>query len=91
MNKGAQYAVYIASFRAAGIELTIAIGACATFSKAVIAFGVYNTFLVDGGQVSSARTYIFTSFEYYRFDAMLYQSKGCEQSLQVSVMSLKLM
>src|SRR5690606_13297461 len=60
-----QYAVHIAAFGATGVQFTIAVGAGATFAKAVIAFGIDNAFFVEHGQIAAARAHVFTSFEQY--------------------------
>src|SRR3954462_413797 len=79
MDKGAEDAVDVAPLGAAGIELTVAVGAGPAFAKAVVAFLVHQSFLVDGGEVSPACPYILSSFEHDGFDTQFDEAEGSEE------------
>ncbi len=52
-GEGLQHRRHIAALVAAGIELTVAVGARAAFTEAVIAVGVHHVIAVDGGEVAA--------------------------------------
>ena len=73
MYQDVQDTVNIPTFIAPGIELSITIGSGTAFAKAVIAFRVYHSILINCRQVSPPCPYIFASFQDDRFDTQLQQ------------------
>ena len=53
--------------------------ASATFAKTIIAFRVYHTFFVESGKVAPAGAHIFSSFENYGPQSMLYEPECRKQ------------
>jgi len=60
-------ALNVAPLVAAGVQLAIAVGACAAFAKTVIAFLIYYAFLVHGCKVAPAAAHIFAALQHNWF------------------------
>ena len=74
LAKYIQYLLHIAPFFAAGIELSIGIGSCASFSETIIRFGVYLMFPGNKGDILFTVPYILSTLHYNRLHAQLYKS-----------------
>ncbi len=79
MPEPLQAAQYIPSFGGAGIKLSIAIGTCPAFAKAIIGFGIYNALLIHGRQVTAPVTDILSPLQYHRTIALLYKPQSREK------------
>jgi hypothetical protein len=75
-----KYPAHIAPLDRAGVQLSVGVGACTAFAKAIIGFGIDLMLFVDGRNVAPAHPHIFSSFQDYRFDAGFEQPNGRKES-----------
>ena len=69
-----QYFIYIPAFFASGVQLSIGVGTCTAFSKAIIGFGVYGLLSSYLGQVFFPFPHVFSAFHDDGTQSELYQS-----------------
>jgi hypothetical protein len=80
-NEDLHDAADISSLLGAGVELAIGVGAGTSLSKAIVGVGMHDAFLVDGSEVTSTGTYVFSPFEEDgfnpEFDGAQCRKKSC--------------
>src|SRR5580704_12803110 len=80
LHQQPEYPAYVAPLGAARIQFAVAIGARTTFAKAIIAFRVDHTVLVQGGKVSAPGSDILSSLQDDGPDPFFDEAKCREQT-----------